>query len=116
MDKIINDRIETITKKTHSGVFPSVWEVNVSSDTDGKEYTVLLNWKNIAFLAITGRCVRFPEDFFGLLVMAGQKGCHGFSRSMLAEAIRDSEYYYLSTSENIVEILHSGLWERKVEV
>ena len=108
------ERIETITKKTHSGVFPSVWEVNVSSDTNGKEYTVLLNWKNVAFLAVIGRCARFPEDFFGLLVMAGQKGCHGFSMSMLAEAIRNSEYYYLST--DIVEIFHSGLWKRKVEV
>lgn len=116
MNKIINDRIAKVKSETLSSVTPSVWEVNVSSDTDGKEYTVLLNWKNVAYLAVTGRCREFPEDFCGLLILAAVKGTHGFNRAMIAEAIRDSEYYFISEKESIVEVFHGGLWKRKIPV
>ena len=46
MDKIINDRIAKVKSETRSHVTPSLWEVNVSAETDRREVTVLLNWKN----------------------------------------------------------------------
>ena len=114
MNKTVNDRIAKIKSETYSNFAPSIWEVNVSSETDGREITVLLNWKNMAYMAVTGRIKEGPEDFYGLLILGVGKGQTGFSRAMIAEAIRDSEHYYLD--DDVVEIFHGGLWGRKIPV